>query len=104
MQYVYIVLVVLSVIHSCACVCMYTQKQARKEAVLIQAPTVEEDDDNNGYSLNYVQDGMLNGQVKVQSLKISTLFAHFTLLLHTCNCYQNLSINRLATHCSFTIQ
>ena len=69
----------------CVCVCMYTQKQARKEAVLIQAPTVEEDDDDNGYSLNYVQDGMLSGQVKVQSQQISTLFAHFPLLLHTCN-------------------
>ena len=58
--YVYVVLVVLSVVHSCVCVCMYTQKQARKEAVLIQAPTVEEDDDDNGYNLNYVQDGMLS--------------------------------------------
>ena len=56
----------------CVCVCMYTQKQARKEAVLIQAPTVEEDDDDNGYSLSYVQDGMLSGQVKVQSLPTHT--------------------------------
>ena len=66
---------------------MYTQKQARKEAVLIQVPTVEEDDDDNGYSLNYVQDGMLSGQVKVQTVQIFTLFTHFPLLLHTCNCY-----------------
>ena len=67
----------------CVCLCMYTQKQARKEAVLIQAPTVEEDDDDNGYSLNYVQDGMLSGQVKVQSVQISTLFTHFPLLYYT---------------------
>ena len=79
----------------CVCVCMYTQKQARKEAVLIQAPTVEEDDDDNGYSLNYVQDGMLSGQVKVQ---IATGFTNFT-----CNCYRNPSINCLATHCLFII-
>ena len=68
----------------CVCVCMYTQKQVRKEAVLIQAPTVEEDDDDNGYSLSYVQDGILSGQVKVQSLPTHThTHTHTHTQMHT---------------------